>query len=784
MKIIEIFNIETKRTGYIIGVTESRHLCCLNYGRKLKKLPDDSVLFEKYDIGYGSMVAYSRQDANFGLDDVCLEFSAYGKGDFREPTVELICKDGVGTADLKYVGVRTFRGKEPIPGLPSSYDENENCVSHIIELFDEVLNVTVYLHYCAFYDSDVITRHIEIKNGSASPITLRRAMSMQLYLPESDYYFVTFDGTWAYERERNDKKLSPGIYINDSKTGVSSARHNPFVTLRRDNCDEDSGECYGFNLVYSGNHAEVAEVTHSGKTRILCGINPFGFEYELPPDQTFHTPEAVMTFSSEGLNGLSRNMHDFVNSHIIRGKWKSRPRPVLVNNWEGTWFDFDENKILNIAKVAAELGIELFVLDDGWFGERSSDDRSLGDWVVNKKKLPHSISGLASRIKELGMDFGIWVEPEMVNENSELYRAHPDWAVRLPSREPSLGRSQLILDLTQKQVRDYIVSAMTRIFSTKGIAYVKWDMNRNFSDAYSPSLPPRRQGEFFHRYVLGLYEILETLTNSFPDILFESCASGGNRFDLGMLCYMPQIWTSDNTDPISRLTIQNGTSYGYPLSCMGAHVSASPHQQTLRNTPIETRFNTAAFGCLGYEMDMTKLTPFDKKCIKAQVEFYKEHRTLFQYGTFYRVKTPYVSDTCVWCTVSKDKTEAAAGFFQTRAVPTHTHDILRLNGLSDDLLYEIEGRKQYICLKTFGDLVNHVLPVKIRGDGVIHTLISARYMFKETPERYLAYGDTIKYAGIRLKQQFGGTGYNDDIRVLGDFGSVMYYIKSVPDDSE
>jgi alpha-galactosidase len=464
-----------------------------------------------------------------------------------------------------------------------------------------------------------------------------------------------------------------------------------------------------------------------------------------------------MTFSFEGLNGLSRNMHDFVNNHIVRGKWKNKPRPVLVNNWEGTWFDFDENKILNIAKAAAELDIELFVLDDGWFGERNSDDRSLGDWVVNKKKLPHSISGLASRIKELGMDFGIWVEPEMVNENSELYRMHPDWAIRLPSREPSLGRNQLILDLTQKQVRDYIISAMTGIFSTEGISYVKWDMNRNFSDVYSPSLPPNRQGEFFHRYVLGLYEILETLTGRFPDMLFESCASGGNRFDLGMLCYMPQIWTSDNTDPISRLTIQNGTSYGYPLSCIGAHVSASPHQQTLRNTPIETRFNVAAFGCLGYEMDMTKLTVFDKKCIKAQVEFYKEHRMLFQYGTFCRVKSPYGSETCVWCVVSKDKTEAAAGFFQIHAVPSHTHDILRLAGLSDDLLYEIEGRKQYISVKTFGDLVNHVLPVKIRGDGVIHTLISSRYMFAQTPESFLAYGDAINYSGFRGVKGTTGT---------------------------
>ncbi len=784
MKIIKTFHIQTKRTSYILAVTESLHICCLHYGRKLREMADYSVLFEKHDVCYGSMVAYSKEDANFGLDDVCLEYSSCGKGDFREPAIELESHDGTGVTDFKYKGFRTFPGKEPIPGLPSSYDGSGDCTSYVLELSDNCLNISVFLHYCAFYDSDVITKHVEIKNDSNHAISLKRAMSMQLDLPENDYYFVTFDGTWSAERYRNDKRLSPGIFVNDSKTGVSSSRHNPFVMLRRKNCDEQSGECCGFNLIYSANHAEIVEVTHSGKTRILSGINPFGFKYELNNNQSFFTPETVMTFSSEGLNGLSRNMHEFINNNIVRGKWKNKARPILVNNWEGTWFDFDEKKLLDIAKTASELGIELFVLDDGWFGERNSDDRSLGDWVVNRKKLPHALSGLAEKIKKLGMDFGIWVEPEMVNENSELYRSHPEWAIKLPDREPSLGRNQLILDLTQKDVRRYIVDSMSEVFSSADIAYVKWDMNRNFSDIYSPSLPPHRQGEFNHRYVLGLYEILETLTSSFPDILFESCASGGNRFDLGMLCYMPQTWTSDNTDPVSRLAIQNGTSYGYPLSCMGAHVSASPHQQTLRSTPIETRFNVAAFGCLGYEMDMTKLSPFDKNCIKAQVEFYKRHRMLFQYGTFYRVTIPYNSNWCVWCVVSKDKKEAAAGFFQINAVPSHTHDLLRLCGLSDDLFYDIEGRKQFINVKAFGDLVNHVLPVKIRGDGVIHTMISARYMFSQTDERFSAYGDAINHSGIRLKQQFGGTGYNESLRVIGDFGSRMYYLKAEEDDED
>ena len=644
-----------------------------------------------------------------------------------------------------------------IAGLPSSYCDGGNCETHRFTLEDSAACLRVRLFYAAFYESDVIACHAEYENLGSEPVSLVRAMSAQLDLPDAAFDFITFTGAWANERQRQDKPLSTGVYVNDSKQGASSSRANPFVMLKRRGADEHQGECYAFNLVYSGNHAEIVEATHFGKTRLLLGINPFAFRWLLAPDKTFTAPEAVMAFSAEGLGGVSRCMHRFVRHNIVRGVWKERERPVLINSWEGTGMDFDERKLLSIAKVGAELGAELFVMDDGWFGTRNDDTQALGDWVINPKKLPHGLDGLQKRLRALGLDFGIWVEPEMVSENSALFRAHPDWAVRQPGRTPCLGRNQLVLDLCRKEVREYLVDAMTRVFSAAEISYVKWDNNRNFSDAYSSVLPPERQGEFFHRYMLGLYAVLSELTARFPNILFESCASGGNRFDLGMLCYMPQTWTSDNTDPMCRLTIQDGTSYGYPLSTLGAHVSASPHQSTLRQTPMETRFNVASFGLLGYEMDLTELTPFDRKCIAAQVAYYKAHRRLFQFGTFYRVRTPEHDNRPVWLVVSEDRREAIACLFQFRAEPAHTQDILRLTGLNDALLYEIEGRAQYLSLRAFGSLVKHALPVKLNGEGAPMAMLAARYRFPMPEEQYLAGGDMLQKSGLRLRQQFGGT---------------------------
>ncbi|HWR18332.1 MAG TPA: alpha-galactosidase [Clostridia bacterium] len=772
-------HLYTKNTSYILDVLKSGHLSLVYYGRRIREREDYSALAEKYGTPYGSMVAYSRDDAMFGLDDACLECSSYGRGDFREACVEIEMENGSNTADFTFVSHSVLSDKPPIQGLPSSYNALSNLETHLFELADQSLGLTLKLFYTVFYDCDVICRRMEIINRSGGKVKLKRAMSMQLDLKRTDYTLLTFTGVWANERQKQEKPLSTGIYVNDSKTGLSSARMNPFIMLRQNEATEHAGEVYAVNLVYSGNHAEIVELTHFGKTRVLTGINPATFSWTLENGESFSTPEAVMTFSDEGLNGASQHMHRFVNKHIVRGFWKNKERPILINTWEGCYFDFNEHKLLSMAKQAAKLGVELFVLDDGWFAERRDDTLALGDWTVNKKKLPHGLDGLQKKLKALGLDFGLWVEPEMVNENSELYRAHPNWAVKLPNREPALGRNQLVLDLTNEEVCRYLIETLSAVFSNADISYVKWDCNRNFSDMYTSTLPPDRQGEFFHRYTLGLYEVLKALTERFPSILFESCASGGNRFDLGMLCYMPQTWASDNTDPLSRLFIQEGTSYGYPQSTIGAHVSQSPHSSTLRSTSIETRFNVAAFGAFGYELDPTELSPFDKNCIKLQIDFYKSHRKLFQFGTFYRMESAFINNRPIWAVVSADGREALAGFYQVNAIPAHAHDVLRVNGLDPDALFEVKNRTQYISVKSFGSLINHISPIKLSGEGIPLALIARRYMFAANPERYLIGGDALSYCGIALMQQFASTGYNENVRVLGDGGSRLYHIKAV-----
>ena len=753
----------------------------LHYGKRLREMKDYYPLQPKNHVPYGTMVYTDPLQPNIGLDDQCLEYSGLGRGDFREPAIELTYLDGSMTTSFLYKSRKSYRGRVGIPGLPSATGNENDCETTEIELCDSEKGMTLTLFYCVYEQFDVITRFASLKNNSGGRVNLRRMMSAQLDLFDSGYSFTTFDGCWANERSRNDRALKPGVYVNDSKTGASSSRHNPFVMLIKNGCNEQQGECYAFNLIYSGCHSEICEVTYPGRTRLLTGINPSSFSWVLEDGESFYTPEAVLSYSSGGLNLLSQNLHGFVNHAIVRGCWRDRERPVLINNWEATDFDFDQAKLIKLAKEAAELGIELFVLDDGWFGKRNNDKSSLGDWYVNKKKLPDGISGLASKINKLGMMFGLWVEPEMVNEDSDLFRAHPDWIVRTPDRKPCYGRNQFVLDLTLPQVRRFIADAMTQVFSQANIQYIKWDMNRNLSDMYASGLPPERQGEFMHRYILGLYEILEELTSRFPEILFESCASGGNRFDLGMLCYMPQTWTSDNTDAYTRLSIQGGTSYGYPLSTMGAHVSASPNMQTLRTAPIETRFNVAAFGLLGYELDLTALFKFDKKAIEEQISFYKKYRRVFQFGRFYRLSEPLDSDKVVWLCVSEDKSIAVAGLFQGSAKVGLGYDVLKTDGLEEEKTYSVTGRRQYINVKAFGSLVNRVLPVKIRGDGVVHSVISSRYMFEMAAESYRAGGDLLNGRGIKLLQQFSGAGYNENLRILSDYGSRLYVFEAEAD---
>jgi alpha-galactosidase len=480
------------------------------------------------------------------------------------------------------------------------------------------------------------------------------------------------------------------------------------------------------------------------------------------------------------MNGASANFHHFINNHIVRGAWKFRERPVLVNNWEATYFKFTEEKLLALARESAELGVELFVLDDGWFGFRDDDNSSLGDWSVNTKKLPSGLSGLSQEIHRLGMMFGLWVEPEMVSIESQLYKNHPDWMIAIPNRRASVGRNQYILDLSRQDVRSHLFEALSEVFHLGDVNYVKWDMNRPFSDLYSTNPEVQHHGEFLHRYILGLYDLLEKLTQAFPNILFESCASGGNRFDLGMLCYMSQIWTSDNTDALSRLYIQEGTSCGYPLSTMGAHVSASPNHQTLRRSDLESRFNVAAFGVLGYELDITRLSRQQKEAIRAQISFYKAHRSLLQYGRFTRVRLANSpSNQVVWAVSNRDKSELLVLFAQKLAEANPGGDILRLEDTDTKAIYEVFPRQQKLDIKMFGDLVNRISPIPITEGGIAQETISKAIALDSEVEHYRASGEQIAYGGIKLNQQFGGTGYDSMTRVLGDFGSRIYLFKRI-----
>ncbi len=590
-------------------------------------------------------------------------------------------------------------------------------------------------------------------------------------LDQTDFTMVTFDGGWVKEAHRHESEIAEGIHIISSTTGGSSNRHNPGVILKKKNATEDTGLCFGFNILYSGNHHTAIEKSPNGTLRIENGINPRCFSFELKQGETFETPQSIISFSFDGMNGLSKNFHSFVKKNIVRGEHRNKERPVLINGWEAFMFNFNERKLLHLARQAKKLGVELFVLDDGWFGKRDSDKAGLGDYSINKKKLPHGLKGLTEKINGIGLQFGLWFEPEMINKDSDLFRKHPEWAITEPRRTPSFGRNQLVLDLTNPDVRNYIVDNVNTILHSHNIAYVKWDMNRHISDMFSKTL--QNQGEFFHRFTLGLYDILHRITGANPSILFESCSSGGNRFDLGMLCYMPQVWASDNTDPIERLDIQGGLSCLYPPSTFGAHVSMSPHAQTLRNTPLSTRFNVSAFGLLGYELDLAELTREEKKEVKEQITFYKTYRKTLQFGEFTR---QFKKNRLIW--QIKDENTTIVGNFQKGIGAAPNADVLEVSSIDSKSTYKVWSKPQRLAIKTFGGLIKHVLPVRLSTEGFILRFINNIYSLKDAREEYTASGEQI-LSGIRLNQQFNGTYYNDSIRLLGDYGSTLYVIEKI-----
>ena len=741
-----IFHLTTEHDSYLFRIDSRGIPEHLHFGR-LVRTEDAAAFVSTPGLGWGSCTVLEDSDSGSCLDDKPLEWSGSGRGDFRESPLELC---GAST-DFRYQTHAIYEGSPAmLSGLPQAHGAEQT-----LELILAQKGALLKLYYTVF--PTAIVRRTVLENTGDKPIFLNKCMSISLDLYGS-YTMTTFDGGWIAEMGRTDTPVGKSKVVNESLTGASSNRHNPGFLLWDPEATETAGTVYGFNLIYSGNHYAAAQQSLQGFTRVMQGVNPSNFCRELAPGETFETPEAVLCFSGEGFGGLSAKMHRFVHDHIIPAHWRGRPRPVLYNSWEGCMFDFNQHRLLDLADRAKKLGCELFVLDDGWFGQRNSDHAGLGDYAVNRKKLPGGMEGLAEKIRAKGMDFGLWFEPESVNPDSDLYRAHPDWALT-DDFTPVLGRHQLLLDLTKPEVRDYIVENVGAILDKAGITYVKWDMNR-----HSIAL-----GAKAHDYILGLYDVLRRIFEPRPRILLESCSSGGNRFDLGMLCYSPQIWCSDDTDPIERLTIQGNLSFLYPQSTFGAHVSAAPHAQTLRSTPLATRGNVAFFGCLGYELDLKYLLPIEEKQIKAQIAFYKQYREAFQFGSFRRTKLGWkVSDGKI----------TLAGVFHTLVHAAPGYEKLRVSGLDPEKIYHLTSLAQAIRVGQFGNLLKHVVPVNVNPNGALLRIADSHYTLKNAMEDMTVSGAALA-AGVMLKPLFRGTGYDENQRTQGDFGSDLYIIEEV-----
>ena len=620
------------------------------------------------------------------------EYPGYGSTDLRTPAVELQFSDGTSATDFRYESHNIYAGKNKLNNLPATYVEDENeAMTLELTLVDSLKNVKLILSYSVFEEFDAITRSVKIINESNEDVNINRVLSANVDFRDSDYELLQLSGAWARERYIIRKEIRSGSQSIESRRGSSSHAQNPFMALVRKDTTEQHGEVYGFSLIYSGNFLANVEVDMYENARAQIGINPFDFTWLLKSKEEFTAPEAVLVYSNEGLTGMSHIYNCLYGKRLCKGKYRDEVRPILINNWEATYFDFNETKIKEIAREATNLGMELFVLDDGWFGKRDDDNSSLGDWFVNEEKLKGGLNKLATEINEMGLQFGLWFEPEMVSPISELYKEHPDWCIHIPGRNRSEARRQLILDYSREDVCNYIIEKISEVLSSAPISYVKWDMNRNMSEIGSAKLPANRQREVAHRYILGLYKVLEEITTRFPDVLFESCSGGGGRFDPGMLYYMPQTWTSDNTDAIERLKIQFGTSMVYPNASIGCHVSAVPNHQVDRITPIETRGVVAMSGNFGYELDITKLPESEKEIIKEQVKLYKEIRETIQFGKCYRLSSPFENNDVAWMFISKDCEEIIVSFVRTLAKPNSKFISLKLVGLDESSKYEILG---------------------------------------------------------------------------------------------
>ena len=707
-----VFSLETVGSLYQMKVAEGGVLLHLYYGRRTGA--DMSYLLRTADRGFSGNPYEQRMNRGFSLDTLPQEYSGNGVGDYRVPAVQAVQANGSRSVDLRYQGHRLLDGKRDPAALPHVRCD-ETCRTLEITLRDAATGLEALLYYTVFPEKDVIVRSARLVNRGKSAMTLTKAASVGLDFPQGRFEALHFHGRHCMERQPERLKLPAGVTSFGSRRGMSSHHSNPFVILCDPKTGEDAGACWGFMLVYSGNHLEEIEVDQMGSVRLVAGIHPDGFAWPLQPGEAFDAPEAILAYSEEGFNGLSARYHDLIRENVIPTRFREGRRPILLNSWEACYFDFDADKIGPLARDAKALGVELLVLDDGWFGKRDDDNSGLGDWTANAAKLGCSLGELSERIHGLGLQFGLWFEPEMISEDSDLFRAHPDWALRDPDRNPCMARNQLVLDMSRREVVDHVFAAMCGVLDRAKIEYVKWDFNRSAANLFSCALPPEQQGTVAHRFMLGTYDLLARLQERFPDLMIEGCAGGGGRFDAGMLFYCPQIWCSDDSDAIERLEIQRGTSYGYPASTMGAHVSASPNHQTGRSTPLNTRNIVAQSGTFGYELNPNLLSEDEKAQIRRQIEDYKRFQPLIAQGTYYRLgELDGAADFEAWMFVSKDRSEALVNLVSRHSRANGPFPFVRLRGLDPDAAYRLDGMERtmtgaalmyggYVFEQLFGD---------------------------------------------------------------------------------
>ena len=706
------FSLMTENTEYQIRINELGMVLHTYYGKRVGGF-DMSYLLKELDRGFSGHPYECRNKRGISADTLPQEYSTDGAGDYRVSALSLCLSNGSVTADLRYKAHEIISGRDELKGLPYVRAEKDKVDTLKIYLEDKVAGLLVVLAYQVFEEKDIISRYSVIKNESDGDIFLDKAASACVDFMGKDLDLIHFHGRHAFERQPERRRVTHDICRIGSKRGTSSHHNNPFVILCDRNTDEWNGDSFGVMLMYSGEHAQEIEKDQAGTIRVVSGISDDHFRWKLSKGEEFTTPEVMLAFTDKGLSELSFLFHRIIRENICPEQFRDIKRPVLMNNWEGTYFDFDDDKIMEIADSAKEAGCEMLVLDDGWFGARNDDHAGLGDWVVNRNKIKKGMDKIADHVESLGMKFGLWFEPEMVNEDSELYRAHPDWALTDPDRKPVMGRDQLVLDMSRSEVVDYLYESISKILNSAKISYVKWDFNRSLSNVFSRALPADRQGEVAHRFVLGSYSLMERLRETFPDVMIEGCSGGGGRFDAGIMFYSPQIWCSDNTEAINRLKIQKGTSYGYPISTIGSHVSASPNHQTGREVPLMTRAVVAMAGTFGYELDPRLLSSQEKAMIRDQIKTFNKYYDLIQKGRYLRLSDErdeqyYTS----WGFVSGDRSEALVSLVVTdvRANPEVMY--VRLRGLDPDAMYEVDN-----CISSCAEVPeNGVYPQKTEGE--------------------------------------------------------------------